>query len=334
MRNLFCTFAVLALAAGCVPRTTAPNEVGVHVNKITGVEDRVYPPGGTYFFAPLITEWYTLRTTTEAMAMVMDPTQGDRNNRDDVEFKTLDGNDVAVDITVLYHINPVKAVEIIKNVALSTDELKEVVVRPLARAVPRDALNVLTSEEIYTSKKFAAAEQAKQSLNTLLEPYGVVVEAINLGDHRFHTEYQKAINDKKVFDQQVNTNRSAAENSLREWKANLERTKGDVEQAIATQQGKLEQAKLDADAYYVSKQKEAEAILAESEARAKGIRKGREAMAGSGGRTRIKMRLAEALSGKRFVVVPSGGNGSLNMSKLNINELIQASRVASEAQEP
>ena len=39
-------------------------------------------------------------------------------------------------------------------------------------------------------------------LNKVLEPYGVVVETVILGDHRFHNEYQKAINDKKVFDQE------------------------------------------------------------------------------------------------------------------------------------
>jgi regulator of protease activity HflC (stomatin/prohibitin superfamily) len=331
MIRLITVTVLLQLASGCVSHSTSPTEVGVRVNKLTGVEERVYPPGGTYFFAPFVTEWYTLPIRTQSLEMVQDP--GNKKagaDQDDVEFKTRDGNDVAVDITVLYRVDPTKAATIITKVARNANELKEAVVRPLARAIPRDALNVLTSEDIYTAKKFAAAEQAKQRLNAVLEPYGVVVEAVNLGDHRFHGEYQKAINDKKVFDQQVNTNRSAAENALREWQANLERTKGDVDQLLAGEGGKASQAKLDADAYYFSKQKEAEAILAEKEAQAKGIRKLREAMQGTGGVTRIKMRMAEALRGKRFVVVPSGGSGSVNINKLDVNDLLNA-RVAQEA---
>lgn len=319
-----------AAASGCVARSTDSSEVGVRVNKLTGIDATVYPPGGTYFFAPFITEWYTFPIRTMALEMVAGAAKTDGSERDDIEFKTRDGNDVAVDVTVLFHVDPTKVVELVTHTARNMEELREVVVRPLARAIPRDALNVLTSEEIYTAKKFAAAEHAKQKLNEVLGPYGIVVEAVNLGDHRFHADYQKAINDKKVFDQEVNTNRSAAENTTREWKANLERTKGDVEQSIASEDGKAAQAKLDADAYYFAKQKEAEAILAESEAEAKGIKKTREAMAGTGGRTRIKMRLADALKGKRIVVVPSGGSGAVSINRLDLNELLRAT-VAQEA---
>ena len=76
----------------------------------------------------------------------------------------------------------------------------------------------------------------------------------------------------------------------------------------------------------------AEATIAEKEAKAKGIRKMREAMAGTGGRTRIKMRLAEALRGKRIVVVPSSGTGAVNINKLDINDLVrtQAAQAAGE----
>ncbi|MEW5851081.1 MAG: SPFH domain-containing protein [Myxococcota bacterium] len=320
---------LVVLAVGCVPYSTAPNEVGVRVNKITGVDSRVHPPGGTYFFAPFITDWYTFNTRTVALEMTAKGT----GDAEDVEFKTRDGNDVAVDVTVLYHIDPAKAVDILTKGARNDEELREVLIRPLARAIPRDALNGLTSEDIYTSKKFDAAREAVEKLNAVLATYGVVVESVNLGDHRFHGEYQKAINDKKVFDQEVNTNRSAAENAKREWEANLERTRGDVEQSIATERGAAEQSNLEADAYYYAKQKEAEAILAEKEARAKGIRKLKEAMSGTGGRTRIKMKIAEALRGKRIVVVPTSTGSGVSINKLDVNDLIQQS-VTREASTP
>ena len=71
--------------------------------------------------------------------------------------------------------------------------------------VVRDALNVLTSEEIYTEKKFKAGQAAVDELNEAFKPYGLVCENITLGDHRFHPKYQEAIVNKKVFDQPPST---------------------------------------------------------------------------------------------------------------------------------
>src|SRR5258706_10331903 len=117
MKRFMLVVTAVALVTGCVPRSTGATEVGVHVNKITGVEDRVYPPGGTYFFMPFLTEWYVFPIRTQALEMVLDNAKGDRSEKDDVEFKTRDGNDVALDVTVLYRIDPTKVVHILTRVA-------------------------------------------------------------------------------------------------------------------------------------------------------------------------------------------------------------------------
>jgi regulator of protease activity HflC (stomatin/prohibitin superfamily) len=317
------------LTSACAQRTTGSTEVGVRVNKLTGIENTIYAPGGTYFFAPFINDWYTFSTQTQAMAMIASPNHGDRSEIDDVEFKTRDGNDVGVDVTVLYRIDPQNAVHILKAVAVNDEDLREKVVRPLARAIVRDALNGLTSEEIYTEKKFQAGQEAVQNLNAALKPYGAACENITLGDHRFHERYQEAIINKKVFDQQVNTNRSAKENAIGEWAAALEKTRGDVEQQIAQEQGAAQRTKLAADAYAYSKQKEAEAILAQKNAEAKGVIELNRAMASTGGKTNVKLALARALQGTRIVVVPAGANG-VGIQKMDVNDLVKTA-LATEA---
>lgn len=319
-------------AGGCVAHSTGSNEVGVVANWFTGLSQELYAPGRTYFFVAFINDWYTYSTQTQTLAMTAAVAGGDRDVKDDLEFKTRDGNDVGVDVTVLYRLDPQKAPLVLAKVAKTDDAVKEKIVRPLARAVPRDCLNELTSEDIYTDKKFKAADCAVAALNKAFEPYGLVCENVAFADHRFHPGYQKAIVDKKVFDQQVNTNKSAAESAQREWEANLEKTRGDVEQKIAGEKGKAEQMKLDADAYYFAKQKEAEAILAEKKANAQGLRKLNQAMAGSGGRTRVKLKIAAALQGKRIVVLPAGA-GTASLNKLDVNELL-GQAIAHEAIDP
>lgn len=307
---------------GCAVHTTESTEVGVRVNSITGLEKDIYAPGGTYFFLPFITDWYTFSTQAQTLAMVADPSAGDRAGKDDLEFKTVDGNDVAMDVTVIYRIVPEKAPYLLQRVAKNDIDLKERIIRPMARSIIRDVLNELSSEAIYSGEKFAAAEKARVALSAAMSPYGVTCDNVVLGDHRFHQRYQKAINDRKVFDQKVNTLKSAAENVKREYEAKLEVVKGDVQQAIATENGKAQQAMLEADAYYVTRQKEAEAILAEKTAQAEGIRKMNEALSGSGGRVMVKRKVAESLKGKKIVVLP-GGSG-VGVQKLDVNALISA----------
>ena len=334
MQRIFIVL-ITALVLGqsaCVVRNTDANEVGVVSNWFTGVDKEIREPGKTYFLPAIITDWYTFSTKTQTLEMTAETGRGDRTGKDDLEFKTRDGNDVGVDVTILYRIDPQRAADVLTKVGKSDREVKEKIIRPMARAIPRDCLNELTSEDIYTDKKFKAADCAVKELNKSLIPLGLVCENVTFADHRFHPAYQQAINDKKVFDQQVNTNRSAAESAEREWQANLEKTRGDVEQKIAAKNGEAEQMKLEADAYYFARQKEAEAILAEKTANAKGIRRLNEAMRGTGGRTRVKLKIADALQGKRIVVLPSGEGGA-SINRLDINKLID-NIVAREATDP
>ncbi|MBN1960307.1 MAG: prohibitin family protein [Deltaproteobacteria bacterium] len=309
-------------STGCATRSTEANEVGIRVNKLTGIDEKVYAPGGTYFFLPFVNDWYTYSTRTQRLEMTSKVNEGDRDTLDDIEFKTLDGNDVGVDVTVLYRIDTTQAVNILSNVAVNDYELKEKIVRPMARTIVRDALNTLTSEEIYTEKKYKAGQAAVTALNEAFKPYGLICENVTLGDHRFHPNYQKAIVSKKVYDQQVNTNRSAKEAAQNKWEAELEKIKGDVEQQIAQEQGVAKQVSLSADAYYFSKQKEAEAILAQKTNEAKGIIELNRAMASSGGRTNVKLRIAKALAGKKIVILP-GGTNTMGVQKIDLNDLIR-----------
>lgn len=329
IRNLV-LLTLSLLLPGCVPYSTDSTEVGVHVNLVTGLDSEVYPPGGTYFFAPFITDWYTFSTQAQTLKMTaaLDANEGD--SRDDLEFKTKDGNDVAVDVTVIYRIIPTRAQALLQRVAVSDADLKDRILRPLARSIVRDVLNELSSEDIYAGKKFEAADRARLALNAALEAYGVQCDNVILADHRFHERYQKAINDKKINDQLVNTNRSKSENIKREWEAKLEAAKGQVERTIAEEQGKSQQMKLDADAYYVRREKEAEAIVAEKAANAQAIREMNEALSGSGGRVMVKRKIAETLKGKRIVALP-GGQGGVGVQKLDLNALISAYGLADPA---
>jgi regulator of protease activity HflC (stomatin/prohibitin superfamily) len=234
---------------------------------------------------------------------------------------------------VAWRIDPKKVAYLLSRVGGNTNDVKEHLVRPACRSIVRDVLNTMTSEEFYVSdKRFEKAEQARQKLASVLAPEGVVVERVILGEHRFNPEYEKVIHDKKLAEQTAERMVSEGKAAQQEALRNLETAKGQVAQQIAKAQGALNQVKLAADADYYKAQREAEAILAEKRARAKGIEKQNAAMSGSGGRTMVKLRLAEALEGKQILFVPAGAKGAA-LQTMNVNELISryaAARVQEE----
>ena len=59
------------------------------------------------------------------------------------------------------------------------------------------------------------------------------------------------------------------------------------------------------------------AILAEARSKAQGIEKENEALGGAGGRTMVKLKIAEALQGKRIVFMPSGKGSTLQTVDMN-----------------
>ncbi len=201
--------------------------------------------------------------------------------------------------------------------------LREKIVRTVARSKPRDIFGELKTEEFYVAeKREAKAEAAKQKLQDILGPYGIIIEKVLTKDYRFNAEYQKAIEDKKIADQLVEKNKSAQHAATEEYRKKLEEAKGEVNKMVAQADGVFEKSKIEADAYYEQQKFLAQAIRAEGEAEAKGIREMNKALAGSGGETLVKLQVAEALQGKSIILLPVS-EGGMNLKTTDVNRLIE-----------
>jgi regulator of protease activity HflC (stomatin/prohibitin superfamily) len=322
--------AIAAVGAGCVSHTTGETEVGVLVCKVSlgcknkGVQEQLYPPGSTNFFAPFIRDFYRFDTKVQNLEMVVDAKRSKREARDDLQLKTTDGNDISMDVTVVWQVDPKRTPTLLTDVGSSTDDIKEKLVRPMARNHVRDVLNELDSESVYNAdKRFEKAEKARAVLSAALVPFGVNVAQVILHEHRFNPEYERVIHDRKLAEQQAEQLKSEAEAATQESLRNLETARGKVASAIAAAEGRLKQARLGADAKYFAQQQNAEAILAERTAKAKAIAKRNEALRGGGGRSMVKLKIAEALEGKAIVLVPSGQAGAA-FNRLDVNKLVDA----------
>ena len=141
-----------ALFAGCVPYSTGSTEVGVRVAKLgflesKGVLDTPYPPGTTTFFPPVVNSWYLYDTALQNLVMTRDTSSGDRQGDDALGFKTVDGNDISVDVTVAWAVDPAMVAYLLQFVGPDTTAVGDKLVRPVSRTLIRDVLNELASEQ-------------------------------------------------------------------------------------------------------------------------------------------------------------------------------------------
>jgi regulator of protease activity HflC (stomatin/prohibitin superfamily) len=310
-------FTLLLLPA-CTPHRTGATEVGIKFNKITGSTEEM-DAGATYFFVPIINDWKTYDTSTQSLLMVASSTEGDRKEKDDLRFKTRDGNDIETDITVRWRIDPTKVVEVWRLVAPTTEEVKDRLVRPLARSYVRDVLNRLDSEEFYNPDlRFKAAADAGKLLADRLSPYGIVCEGVILGDFSFKPEYQKLINGRKEAEKQAEKLEAQILATQESNQANLQSKVAELAQQLTISQGQFEQAKRAADAYLVRRKQEAQATTAERTATAEGIRRERAALNGSAGDAYVTLQLIDALQKKELRQIPRlpAGNVIIDGNKL------------------
>lgn len=319
---------IVLLFLAFFPHQTKSTEVGVRIIKWSlfakrGVMKRVYAPGATYFFPPVVNAWYVFDTKLQNIEMTSS-NRGARMGKDDLVFKTIDGNDIALDVIIAYRIDAQKAPEIIMNVAQSNQELEERLVRPITRNVTREQFGALKTEDFYiATKRQEKAEAAKTILNTILNPYGVIVESVLPKDYRFNSAYQKAIEEKKIADQMVERFKSETKATIEEYLQKIQQASGEVNKMVADIDGEFAKAKISADAYYEQQTMIAKAIEAEGLAQSKGIEKMVEALNSSGGRTMVKMKLAEALVGKKIILLPLGEAGGIDLKTTNVNDLLK-----------
>ncbi len=102
------------------------------------------------------------------------------------------------DVNVMWRIDPLKVGDVIAQVGKSVDEIKERMVRPYSRSVIRDVFNEISSEEYYqVAIKNKTAARAKEQLAAELLSHGIIVDMLQVHQHRFDHEYQNAINAQK-----------------------------------------------------------------------------------------------------------------------------------------
>lgn len=194
-------------------------------------------------------ETYSISRQTYTMSIV--PLEGQILGDDSVTARTSDGQEILLDASVIYAINPDKVVNLhITWQKRYTDEL----VRPLSRGVIRNAVAKYGVEEVYSSKRTEMLQEITDELVLRFEENGLIMQDFILRNITFSPEYAASVEQKQI-----------AEQLAQQAKFVVEQRKQEAQQAIETARGQAESAKIraqgEADARIIQAEAEAQALL-------------------------------------------------------------------------
>ncbi len=118
---------------------------------------------------------------------------------DSVSVLTAEGLDVAIDVSVIYHIKRDEAPSLHRNVG---EEYQEVLIKPVSRATVRDLVSTYRSEDLYTTDKRVTLQNTlTERIREKLEPRGIEIENVLVRDIELPLQVKDSIETKITAEQ-------------------------------------------------------------------------------------------------------------------------------------
>ena len=250
--RIFLIIVVLIVIVGIVSSTiifVPPDQAGVVVSVLASGGYRKEPLySGLHFVVPLLETVQKYSIAKQTYTMSAAPSEGQRAGDDSIRARTKDGQEVFIDASVIYAIDPANVV----NLHITWQKrYGEELVRPLVRGVIRDAASQYGIEEIVSSKRGELESIVTQELTAKMSENDLIMVDFVLRDIHFSAEYATAVEQKQIAEQQALQAEFVVQSKKQE-----------AEQARQIAQGQ-------ADAVVIAAKGDAEARLINAEAEAK-----------------------------------------------------------------
>jgi regulator of protease activity HflC (stomatin/prohibitin superfamily) len=251
--------AVLVLVVVAVVLTTIsaglvfiqPEERGVVISAVASEgyrQDSLQP--GLSWIVPFLenVERYPISKQTYTMSIA--PLEGQVQGDDSVTARTSDGQEIFVDASVIYRVDPDRVIDV--HIAWQ-DRYPNDLVRPLSRGVIRDAVSQFRVDEVVSTRRSEMSDLIDEALSMKMLDNGLVMEDFILRNITFSPEYAASVEQKQIAEQLAQQARFV-----------VEQRKQEAEQARQVAKG-------EADAIVLRAEGDADAILIRAEADAKAL---------------------------------------------------------------
>ncbi len=228
-----------------------PDERGVVISAIDPKGYRAEPlDPGLHWIVPFLENVKRYPISRQTYTMSIAAAEGTVQGDDSISARTSDGQEVLIDASVQFAIDPSQVVKI--NIEWQDRYINDVV-RPLARGVIRDSISQYGVQEVYSTKRSEMTQKISDQLATKLSENGLTLVDFVLRNITFSQEYAASVEQKQI-----------AEQLAQQAKFTVEQRKQEAEQARQVAQGQ-------ADAVVINAQGQADARIIQSGAEAKAL---------------------------------------------------------------
>jgi len=202
-----------------------PGEKAVIFNKATG-NLRVTPNEGFYFLVPLIEQptVYDMRARTYTMSIAT--LEGEIKGDDSLQALTADGQTVLLDISVRYHPDPENLDKLHRRLGI---DFVNKVLRPQVRSIVRMIVSEYPVLDVYSGKRLLIQSEIDKSLRESFKKNFIVCEEVLLRNVQFSTEFQQAIENKQIAQQEAQRMKYVLEKQELEKKRKIIEAEGESE---------------------------------------------------------------------------------------------------------
>lgn len=173
-----------------------PPQVGVVVSVVSpkGIRQQPLAPG-LHWIVPFAEETIIYPTVWQTYTMSGKPLEGQEAGNDSIRARTSDGQEVTLDVSVIFRIDRAQAIRIHTD---WQERYIEEFVRPIIRGFVRTQVSQFTVEEVNSSARKDLEATLDTQLKAEFEEKGLILDQFLLRDVTFSNEYATAIENKQV----------------------------------------------------------------------------------------------------------------------------------------
>jgi prohibitin 2 len=202
-----------------------PGEKAVIFNKATG-NLRITPNEGFYFLVPLIEQptVYDMKARTYTMSIAQ--LEGEIRGDDSLQALTADGQNVLLDISVRYHPDGENLDKLHRR--LGVDFVNKVI-RPQVRSTVRMIVSEYPVLDVYSGKRMLIQAAIEKGLRSSFKNNFIICEEVLLRNVQFSKEFQQAIENKQIAQQEAQRMKYVLERQEQEKKRKIIEAEGESE---------------------------------------------------------------------------------------------------------
>ncbi len=254
-------FAVVAIALTTISAGLVfiqPEERGIVISAVApkGYRELALQPGLRWII-PFAENVIRYPISKQTYTMSIAGSEGDIQGDDSIAARTLDGQEIYVDASVIYQVDPEKVIQVhIQWQRRYDNDL----VRAQARGIIRDVVSQYRVDEVVSSKRIDMTSRIREGLISKFSENGLILVDFVLRNIAFTPEYAASIEQKQIAEQQAQQAKFVVESKRQE-----------AEQARQTAQGA-------ADASVIRAKGEAQSRIVQAEAEAEALKLINEAL--------------------------------------------------------